>query len=132
VHRGGLASKPSAPVPVPLDGGNVDNPRARGSAATPASGSRFVGMRRRVVAAVRGETICDECGTAFDTERCPTCAQRRRHLAGLEMGVETEGSRPIWVTVERCDDDDGAGWWPTAVRPLDDGQGDDEPDGWPW
>jgi hypothetical protein len=105
---------------------------ARGSAATPASGSRFVGMRRRVVAAVQRETICDECGTAFEAERCPTCAQRRRRLAGLEMGVETEGSCRIWVTVERCDDDDGAGWWPTSVQPLEDGKGDDEPDGWPW
>jgi hypothetical protein len=90
-------------------------------------------MRHRVVAAVRGEVICDECGTAFDDEFCPTCAQRRRHRAGLEVAVETIGGQRAWVTVERSDDDDGGGWWPARVRPFeDDDQGDGEPDGWPW
>src|SRR5262245_59320679 len=107
---------------------------AGGSAATPAGGSRFVGMRRRIAATVRGDTLCDECGTAFEGEYCPTCAQRRRHRAGLEMGVETERGRRIWVTVERCDDEDGDGWWPSWVRPRDEDDAlvDDEPDGWPW
>jgi hypothetical protein len=35
--------------------------------------------------------------------------------------------------MERSDEADGGGWEPTRVRPHDDdGQGDDEPDGWPW
>ena len=100
-------------------------------AATPAAGSGFVGMRRRVMTTLRGETICDECGTAFDDDRCPTCAQRRRRRAGWESVVETYGGRRVWVTVERADEDDGDGWWPTRVQSID-GQGDDEPDGWPW
>jgi hypothetical protein len=81
----------------------VNNPTSNGAAATPAAGSRHVGMPRRIVTSLRGEVICDECGTAFDADQCPTCAQRR------------------------------GGWWPSRVRPYDDdGQGDDEPDGWPW
>jgi hypothetical protein len=104
-----------------------------GAAATPSGGSRHVGMSRRVVTTLRGETICDECGTAFDDEFCPACAQRRRHGAGLEMVVETIGGRRAWVTVERADEDDGGGWWPTQVRRLDDDdQADAEPEGWPW
>ena len=112
----------------------MDNPMGRGAAATPAGGSRFVGMRRRIMTSLRGEVVCDECGTAFDAEVCPTCAQRRRRRAGLEVGVETVSGRWMWVTVERCDEDDGGGWWPTSVRPFDEdeGQGGDEPDGWPW
>jgi hypothetical protein len=89
-------------------------------------------MRRRITSACCGEVICDECGTVFDAERCPTCAQRRRGRAGLEAVIETYGHDRRWVTVERADDEDGGGWWPTQVRPYDDGQGDDEPDGWPW
>jgi hypothetical protein len=90
-------------------------------------------MRRRITTVLRGEVICDECGTAFDGDRCPTCAERRRGRAGLEMVVEAYGSDRRWVTVERSDDDDGGGWWPTDVRPYDrDGLGDDEPEGWPW
>ena len=104
----------------------------QGAAATPSGGSRYVGMRRRIVTALRGEVICDECGTAFDTEVCPTCAQRRRHGAGLETLVETVGGRRAWVTVERADEDDGGGWWPSRVRFEDEDQADDEPEGWPW
>jgi hypothetical protein len=90
-------------------------------------------MPRRITTSLRGEVICDECGTAFDADRCPTCAQRRRRRAGLEAVVETYGGRRLWVTMERADDDDGGGWWPSRVRPYDDdGEGDDEPDGWPW
>jgi recombinational DNA repair protein RecR len=91
-------------------------------------------MRRRITTALRGEVICDECGTAFDQDLCPTCAQRRRRRAGLKVAVETESGRHLWVTVERADDVDGGGWWPTAVRPFDDDgdQSDSEPDGWPW
>ena len=110
----------------------MDNPMARGSAATPASGSRFVGMRRRVVAAIRGETICDECGCEFDGEVCPACAQRRRHRAGLEMLVETCGRERLWITVERADDEDGGGWWPISVEPLDGDDGGEDVGGWPW
>jgi hypothetical protein len=108
----------------------VHNPRSDGSAATPAGGSRYVGMRRRITTALRGEVICDECGTAFDGERCPTCAQRRRRRAGLEAVVETFGNDRRYVVVERSDDDDGAGWWPTENRRLD--EDGDEPGGWPW
>src|SRR5262245_38130 len=104
---------------------------SQGSAATPSGGGRYVGMRRRIVTALRGEVICDECGTAFDAAVCPTCAQRRRHRAGLEMLVETYGRERSWVTVERADEEDGGGWWPTSVRPDDD-QGDGETEGWPW
>ena len=111
----------------------MSNPTSNGAAATPAAGSRHVGMPRRIVTGLGGEVICDECGTAFDGEQCPTCAQRRRHRAGLEMAVETDGGRRLWVTMERADEDDGGGWWPSRVRPFDDeGQGDDEPGGWPW
>jgi recombinational DNA repair protein RecR len=88
-------------------------------------------MRRRITTALGGEVICDECGTAFDGERCPTCAQRRRRRAGLEAVAETFGNDHRYVMVERADEDDGAGWWPTESRRLDD-DGDDEPDGWPW
>ena len=63
---------------------------------------------------------------------CPTCAQRRRHRAGLETLVETVGGRRAWVTVERADEDDGGGWWPTRVRFEDEDQGHAEPEGWPW
>jgi hypothetical protein len=112
---------------------DVDNPTSTGAAATPAAGSRYVGMRRRITTALRGEVICDECGTSFDTEYCPTCAQRRRHRAGLEAVVDSYGHDRRWVTVERADDEDGGAWWPTRVHPHDgEGQGDDEPDGWPW
>jgi hypothetical protein len=111
----------------------VHNPTSNGAAATPAGGSRHVGMRRRITTSLRGEVICDECGTAFDADQCPTCAQRRRRRAGLEAVVETYGGRRLWVTMERADDGDGGGWWPSRVRPYDDeGQGDHEPDGWPW
>jgi hypothetical protein len=112
---------------------DVHNPTSSGAAATPVGGSRHVGMRRRIVTGLRGDVIFDECGTAFDGDRCPTCAQRRRRRAGLEAVVETDGGRRLWVTLERADDDDGGGWWPTRVRPYnnDDG-GDDEPEGWPW
>jgi hypothetical protein len=101
------------------------------SAGTPAAGSRFVGMRRRFVTTLRGETVCDECGTAFDDDRCPSCAQRRRRRAGLESVIETYSGRRVWVTLERADDDDGDGWWPSRARDLDD-HGEDEPGGWPW
>jgi hypothetical protein len=114
---------------------NVPNPTTTGAAATPAAGSRHVGMHRRITTALQGEVICDECGTSFDADHCPTCAQRRRHRAGLEMAVETYGGRRMWVTLERADEDDGGGWWPTRVRPYADGEGqgdDDGPDGWPW
>jgi hypothetical protein len=89
-------------------------------------------MRRRVVTAVRGEVICDECGTAFDGDYCLACAQRRRHRAGLETMVETVGGRRAWVSVERSDEDDGGGWWPTRVRFEDEDQSGDDPEGWPW
>jgi hypothetical protein len=132
VHRGGLASKPSAPVlSNPSMEVDVHNPTTEGAAATPAAGSRHVGMCRRIVTSLRGEVICDECGTAFDGEYCPTCAQRRRRRAGLEVAVETYGGRRVWVTMERADDDDGGGWWPSRVRPVE-GEGDEEPEGWPW
>jgi hypothetical protein len=112
---------------------DVPNPTTDGSAATPAGGSRYVGMRRRITTAIRGEVICDECGTSFDGDRCPTCAQRRRRRAGLEAVVETYGNDRRWITMERSDETDGGGWEPTRVRPYeDDGQGDDEPGGWPW
>jgi hypothetical protein len=88
-------------------------------------------MRRRIVTTLRGETVCDECGTTFDDDRCPTCAQRRRRRAGLESVFETYAGNRVWVTVERADADDGDGWWPTQARDLDD-QVDDEPGGWPW
>ncbi len=111
----------------------MDNPRSNGSAATPAAGSRYVGMRRRITTALRGEVICDECGTAFDGDRCPTCAQRRRRRAGLEAVVDTYGGDRVWVTMERSDDEDGGGWWPASVRPYNDDQADDDaPGGWPW
>jgi hypothetical protein len=112
----------------------VHNPTTNGAAATPAGGSRYVGVRQRVTAAIRGEVICDGCGTGFDGDRCPTCAQRRRRRAGLEALVETYGNDRRWITMERSDETDGGGWEPTRVRPYDDddGQGDDEPDGWPW
>jgi hypothetical protein len=112
----------------------VSNPMTNGSAATPAGGSRFVGLRRRITNAIGGEVICDECGTSFDGDRCPTCAQRRRRRAGLEVVVETCGNDRRWMTMERSDEADGGGWEPTRVRPHDDddGQGDDEPGGWPW
>jgi hypothetical protein len=113
----------------------MPNPRfpGEGSAATPAAGSRYVGMRRRVVTSLRGEMICDECGTAFDEDRCPTCAQRNRRRAGLESVVETYGGRRVWVTMERADEDDGGGWWPVRARSADaEDQADDEPGGWPW
>ena len=104
----------------------------QGAAATPSGGGRYVGMRRRIVTGLRGEVICDECGTAFDGKYCPTCAQRRRHRAGLETMVETAGGRRAWVTVERSDDDDGGGWWPTRVRYEDEDPAGDEPETWPW
>jgi hypothetical protein len=111
----------------------VENPTTQGAAATPSGGSRCVGMRRRITTALRGEVICDECGSAFVGEYCPTCAQRRRHRAGLEMLVETYGRGRHWVTVERADEGDGDGWWPTEVRPFDgEDQDGDEPEGWPW
>jgi hypothetical protein len=113
---------------------DVHKPTSTGGAATPAAGSRYVGMRRRITTALRGEVMCDECGTAFDGDECPRCAQRRRRRAGLEVAVETYGGRRLWVTMERSDDDDGGGWWPSRVRPYGEGEGqaDDEPDGWPW
>jgi hypothetical protein len=91
-------------------------------------------MRRRVRRAVSGETVCDECGTGFDGEFCPTCRQRRRHRGGLEGVIETYGGDRVWVTVERADDEDGGRWWPTDRRPYDDGEGqyDGERGGWPW
>ena len=46
--------------------------------------------------------------------------------------VETVGGRRAWVTVERADEDDGGGWWPSRVRFEDEDQADDEPEGWPW
>ena len=95
-------------------------------ASTPASGGRFVGMRRRVVRAVMGEIVCDECGTPFDEDQCPTCAQRRRRRAGLEVAVETTGGDRWWVTMERADAEDGGGWWPAEARPTEDTEG------WPW
>jgi len=111
----------------------VSNPTSSGSAATPAGGGPFVGMRRRVRRAVSGEVVCDECGTVFDGEFCPTCRQRRRRRAGLEGVIDTIGGDRVWVTVERADDHDGGGWWPPDRRPYDDeDQGDDEPGGWPW
>jgi hypothetical protein len=89
-------------------------------------------MRRRVRRAVTGDTVCDECGTVFDAEFCPTCRQRRRYRAGLQGVIESHRGERVWVTVERADDEDG-GWWPTDRRPYDDdGQGDVEPGGWPW
>jgi hypothetical protein len=100
-------------------------------AATPAAGSRFAGMRRRITTTLQGETICDECGTAFDAERCPTCAQRRRRRAGLESVIETYSGRRVWVTMDPADEDDGGGWWPVRARDLDD-EGNDEPGAWPW
>jgi hypothetical protein len=113
----------------------MPKPTSIGAAATPAAGSRHVGMHRRIATALRGEVICDECGSAFAADYCPICAQRRRHRAGLEMVVETYGGRRVWVTLERADEDDGGGWWPTRVRPYNDGEGqgdDDGPEGWPW
>ncbi len=122
VHRGGLASKPSAPVlsnpsngderAQPYDPNTAPRPRPR-------AGPAMSGCAAASRTALRGEVICDECGTAFDGDRCPTCAQRRRHRAGLEMvGGDLRRDRR-WVTVERADDDDGGGWWPTDVRPYD-------------
>jgi hypothetical protein len=64
------------------------NPTTPHIAGTPAAGGRFVGMRRRVVRAATGTVLCDECGTAFDEDRCPTCvavfvsAWRSRAAAG--------------------------------------------------
>jgi hypothetical protein len=110
---------------------DVHNPTTDGAAATPAGGSRYVGMRRRITSAVRGEVICDECGSSFDSDRCPTCAQRRRHRAGLEAVVESYDGRWHWITVERSDESDGNGWEPTRVRPYDE-EADGEPEGWPW
>jgi hypothetical protein len=90
-------------------------------------------MRRRVRRAVSGEVVCDECGTVFDGEFCPTCRQRRRRRAGLEGVIDSYGGDRVWVTVERADQEDGGAWWPTDRRPYDDeDQGDDEPGGWPW
>ena len=106
----------------------MDNPMTSGAAATPSGGGRHVGMRRRIVSALRGQTICDECGCEFPGDHCPACAQRRRHRAGLEVGVETFRRDWGWVTLDRADDLDGEGWDPTG----DDGLGDDEPGGWPW
>jgi hypothetical protein len=111
----------------------VHNPRSNRSAATPAAGLRYVGMRRRITTALQGEVICDECGTAFDGDQCPTCAQRRRRRAGLEAVVDTYGGDRLWVTMERADDDDGGGWWPTSIRPYhDDDEAEGEPGSWPW
>jgi hypothetical protein len=110
----------------------VSNPTSNGSAATPAGGGPFVGMRRRVRRAVTGEVVCDECGTVFDGEFCPTCRQRRRRRAGLEAVIDTIGGDRVWVTVERADHNDGGGWWPTDRVPYDEHQGEGEPGGWPW
>jgi hypothetical protein len=89
-------------------------------------------MRRRITAAVRGDAICDGCGTSFEGERCPSCAQRRRRRAGLEAVIETYGNDRRWVIVERSDDFDGGRWEPTRVRDLAEDQGDNELEGWPW
>jgi hypothetical protein len=89
-------------------------------------------MRRRVHRPVSGEVVCDECGTVFDGECCPTCRQRRRRRAGLEAVIDTVGGDRVWVTVERADQDDGGGWWPTDRRPYDEDPGEGEPGGWPW
>jgi hypothetical protein len=97
-----------------------------GPASTPAGGGRFVGMSRRVARAVMGKIVCDECGTPFDEDQCPTCAQRRRRRAGLEVAVETTAGDRWWVTMERADATDGGGWWPAEARAADD------TDGWPW
>jgi hypothetical protein len=97
-------------------------------AGTPAAGRPFPGMRRRVERVVMGQVVCDECGTPYHEDRCPTCAQRRRRRAGLEVAVQTYGGERWWVTLERSDPDDGGGWWPAERRPAD----DDEPEGWPW
>ena len=110
----------------------MSNPTSNGAAATPAGGGPFVGMRRRVRRAVTGEVVCDECGTVFDGEFCPTCRQRRRRRAGLEGVIEGYGGDRVWVTVERADQEDGGGWWPTDRRPYEEDRGDDEPGGWPW
>ena len=96
---------------------------------TPGGGGRFVGMRRRVYRAVMGKSWCDECGNPFTEDRCPYCAQRRRRGAGLESAVETFGGERLFVTLDRADETDGEGWWPTEVDRLD---GDDEPEGWTW
>ena len=88
---------------------------------TPATSGRFTGMRRQVVRTVMGKVFCDECGNPFTEDQCPHCAQRRRHRAGLEVGVETYGGHTVWETVERTEDD-------TDRRSF----GDDGPEGWPW
>jgi hypothetical protein len=110
----------------------VGNPTSNGAAATPAGGGPFVGMRRRVHRAVTGEVVCDECGTVFDGEFCPTCRQRLRRRAGLEAVIDTVGGDRVWVTVERADHHDGGGWWPTDRHPYDEDPGEGEPGGWPW
>ena len=104
---------------------NVTNPTTPN---TPAAGGRFTGMRRQVVRTVMGKVFCDECGNPFTEDQCPHCAQRRRHRAGLEVGVETYGGHSVWETVERADGDDvdGSSWDERRSA------GDDGPEGWPW
>jgi hypothetical protein len=96
-------------------------------AGTPAAGRPFAGIRRRLADVIDGRVTCDECGTSYepDIARCPTCAQRRRHRAGLESVIECYGGDRPYVTVERSDALDG-----TADPFLVDG--DDGPEGWPW
>jgi len=92
-------------------------------AGTPAAGRPFPGLARRILA---GSMRCDVCGSDLDpdAEWCPACAQRRRHRAGLEAGVDTYGSEYPWVTLHRSDDNDG-----TTGPAFDEGE---EPEGWPW
>ena len=95
-------------------------------AGTPASGRPFSGLRRRLADVIDGRVRCDECGTSYepDVGRCPTCAQRRRHGAGLEAVIECYGGDRPYTTVERSDLADGT---------RDHNLGDEaDPEGWPW
>jgi hypothetical protein len=94
------------------------------AAGTPAAGRPFPALRRRL-AAIDGQVVCDECGTAYDAgaDRCPTCVQRRRRGDGLEAVIEAYGDARPWTTVERSDALDG------TRGPEVEG---DETEGWPW
>jgi hypothetical protein len=93
---------------------------------TPAAGRPFSGVRRRLADLIDGRVRCDECGTSYERGigRCPACAQRRRHRAGLESVIECYGGDRPYGTVERSDLADG------TRDPWDDGEG--EPEGWAW
>jgi hypothetical protein len=126
VHRGVLASEPSAPVlcSPSIKGLNVSEPTT--PAGTPAAGRPFPAIRRRLTPSSGRGVVCDECGTTYDpgAERCPTCVQRRRRPGGgLEAVTETfDGDRP---------------WTPSSAptpstAPANPDIHDDDAEGWPW